>query len=744
MAIEHTQAGRERRGEAEFRASADRSRAPPLAPRRRKRGSDWRRRLRRSARRRRTEVTPGRSLSVYIRLSADGVHDSASHGSRRSVLRLTRTSGAPVSRSDRQFAVVSVEPVSDPPRGSVASRHASFSGGAGLRRTARLRRLELDARSATRARREPPDEKDRKPDDGRDRERRVHPAGRRGGFGLANFSPCRPMDWPHSLPNLHANFRRCCTDTASSHHRSRRTSPARPRFRPTGWPNPAMAAAVRSRPALVPHQLSASQRVSPQSGRSRRFVARGSPLERRKRSRQRIPHQTGRLRRDVRTAPRAQRHHRSGGALFCTCRGGRSTTASATASCRRFARSADRSAWWCRRSTRTAGPCGPASRSSRAPSRIASRRNRKARPSEGERMESRRTGCGEPSYSSLCLDRWPRSGHRHASLKACANTSRRNHRTPSTSSSTARPTKCASSPRATGCGSRSRLAKAPCCRQSRAASSRSAPRSITCRATSRSRRSCRSPTRRSAPTRCRPVLRACRVSPAPASASRSSTRASGRATARSPAASSLRRISSAIRSRPCEDRKDAYGHGTHIGATIAGSSPYPQDSTEQTPFRGVAPGAHLDQPARHRRGRHRQGQRRHRRDRLGDPAPQALQHPRHQPLARWSGRADLRGRSDVRGRRARRARGHRRRGGGGQPGQRRRGAQRARAHRVSGDRSVRDYGGRAQHEGHGAAIGRRADDLQLEGTDGGGRPASSRISWRRATRSCRPRRWARR
>src|SRR5688572_19692244 len=38
---------------------------------------------------------------------------------------------------------------------------------------------------------------------------------------------------------------------------------------------------------------------------------------------------------------------------------------------------------------------------------------------------------------------------------------------------------------------------------------------------------------------------------------------------------------------------DPYGHGTHIGATIAGSSPYPQDSTWQIPFRGVAPGAHL-------------------------------------------------------------------------------------------------------------------------------------------------------
>ena len=42
-----------------------------------------------------------------------------------------------------------------------------------------------------------------------------------------------------------------------------------------------------------------------------------------------------------------------------------------------------------------------------------------------------------------------------------------------------------------------------------------------------------------------------------------------------------------------ESDDDPYGHGTHIGATIAGSSPYPVDSTSQAPFRGVAPGAHL-------------------------------------------------------------------------------------------------------------------------------------------------------
>ena len=40
-------------------------------------------------------------------------------------------------------------------------------------------------------------------------------------------------------------------------------------------------------------------------------------------------------------------------------------------------------------------------------------------------------------------------------------------------------------------------------------------------------------------------------------------------------------------------REDPFGHGTHIGAIIAGNSPYPADSTRQTPFRGVAPGANL-------------------------------------------------------------------------------------------------------------------------------------------------------
>ena len=80
---------------------------------------------------RRPSVRPGRSFTVYIRLSADAVHDSASQGSSSSVLRFTRTSGAAVSRSTAS-SIASVEPVSDPPRGSAASMSASLLGGAGF------------------------------------------------------------------------------------------------------------------------------------------------------------------------------------------------------------------------------------------------------------------------------------------------------------------------------------------------------------------------------------------------------------------------------------------------------------------------------------------------------------------------------------------------------------------------------------------------------------------------------------
>ena len=76
------------------------------------------------------DTRPGRNLTVYTRLSFEAVHDSASQGSSSSVLRLTRTSVAPVSRSEAS-AIKSVQPASDPPRGSAASIIASLLGGAG-------------------------------------------------------------------------------------------------------------------------------------------------------------------------------------------------------------------------------------------------------------------------------------------------------------------------------------------------------------------------------------------------------------------------------------------------------------------------------------------------------------------------------------------------------------------------------------------------------------------------------------
>jgi serine protease AprX len=48
-----------------------------------------------------------------------------------------------------------------------------------------------------------------------------------------------------------------------------------------------------------------------------------------------------------------------------------------------------------------------------------------------------------------------------------------------------------------------------------------------------------------------------------------------------------------VSNAPARSTRDEYGHGTHIAGIIAGDSPYPQDSSYQTPFRGVAPGANL-------------------------------------------------------------------------------------------------------------------------------------------------------
>ena len=90
--------------------------------------------------------------------------------------------------------------------------------------------------------------------------------------------------------------------------------------------------------------------------------------------------------------------------------------------------------------------------------------------------------------------------------------------------------------------------------------------------------------------------------------------------------------------------EDPYGHGTHIGAIIAGNSPYPAglDRSDAVPRRGAWRQPH--QPARHRRRRHRQGEQRDRGDPLGHPEPRTLQHPRHQPVARRAGRGVLQAR----------------------------------------------------------------------------------------------------
>src|SRR5688500_6973086 len=69
----------------------------------------------------------GRSLIVYARLSVDTVHDPASHGSTRSVLRLMRTIAACVSRATASWNA-SVEPANDPP-GRTAGPGASAGPG---------------------------------------------------------------------------------------------------------------------------------------------------------------------------------------------------------------------------------------------------------------------------------------------------------------------------------------------------------------------------------------------------------------------------------------------------------------------------------------------------------------------------------------------------------------------------------------------------------------------------------------
>ncbi len=79
------------------------------------------------------------------------------------------------------------------------------------------------------------------------------------------------------------------------------------------------------------------------------------------------------------------------------------------------------------------------------------------------------------------------------------------------------------------------------------------------------------------------------------------------------------------------DGVDRYGHGTHVAAHIAGRA---GRHAGHGGYQGIATGAQHRQPAGARRRRVRRGEQRDRGDRLGHRAPAAVQHPRHQPVAR--------------------------------------------------------------------------------------------------------------
>ena len=180
---------------------------------------------------------------------------------------------------------------------------------------------------------------------------------------------------------------------------------------------------------------------------------------------------------------------------------------------------------------------------------------------------------------------------------ACANMSRRNRRRPSTSSSTASPDEVRAHRRAPRPAHQENAA-----RRRRAAGERGGSRSALrrCRSSVARRRGDvvhvgrRTP--RPAPTRCRPGSRA--FAEFTGAGIGIALHRLGRLD-RPPLARRPRRVFEGFRRRRRQGQaakrssEDPYGHGTHIGAIIAGSSPYPQDSTYQTPFRGVAPGANL-------------------------------------------------------------------------------------------------------------------------------------------------------
>ncbi len=155
------------------------------------------------------------------------------------------------------------------------------------------------------------------------------------------------------------------------------------------------------------------------------------------------------------------------------------------------------------------------------------------------------------------------------------------------------------------------------------------------------------------------------------------------------------------------DGQDHYGHGTHVAAIIAGQRR--QDGRDPGLPRHRA-GRVSAQPARARRRRVGDGERRDRGDRLDDRAPAGIQRPDHQPVARRAGAAAVSRRSVVRGGGARGAGGA---GGGGGGGQLRQDGGRQdgdRRDHVAGQQPVCDCGGRDRHARHGAAVGRHAGD----------------------------------